>query len=57
MNSDRDEIVCVEVPAAVELTVTETEPGLQGDRVSGAKKPATLETGHTMIVMRRFSMI
>jgi elongation factor P len=29
----------------VELTVTETEPGLQGDRVSGARKPATLETG------------
>jgi len=27
------------------LTVTETEPGFQGDRVSGARKPATLETG------------
>ncbi|HNB96059.1 MAG TPA: elongation factor P, partial [Microthrixaceae bacterium] len=40
-----DEIVGVEVPASVELTVTETEPGVQGDRVSGAKKPATLETG------------
>jgi len=40
-----DEIVGVELPAAVELTVTETEPGLQGDRVSGARKPATLETG------------
>jgi elongation factor P len=39
------EIVGVELPAAVELTVTETEPGLQGDRVSGARKPATLETG------------
>ena len=35
----------VELPAAVELTVTETEPGVQGDRVSGARKPATLETG------------
>ena len=32
-------------PASVELTVTETEPGIQGDRVSGARKPATLETG------------
>ena len=40
-----DEIVDVDLPAAVELTVTETEPGLQGDRVSGARKPATLETG------------
>ena len=39
------EIVGVELPAAVELTVAETEPGLQGDRVSGARKPATLETG------------
>jgi elongation factor P len=39
------EMVGVELPAAVELAVTETEPGLQGDRVSGARKPATLETG------------
>ena len=39
------EIVGVELPAAVELTVSETEPGLQGDRVSGARKPATVETG------------
>ena len=41
----KDEIVGVELPAAVELTVTDTEPGMQGDRVSGARKPATLETG------------
>ena len=40
-----DEIIEVELPASVELTVTETEPGLQGDRVSGARKAATLETG------------
>jgi elongation factor P len=39
------EIVGVDLPAAVELTVSETEPGIQGDRVSGARKPATLETG------------
>jgi elongation factor P len=39
------EIVGVDLPAAVELTVTETEPGVQGDRVSGARKPALLETG------------
>jgi elongation factor P len=39
------EIVGVELPAAVELEVRETEPGIQGDRVSGARKPATLETG------------
>jgi elongation factor P len=40
-----DEIIGVDLPASVELTVTDTEPGLQGDRVSGARKPATLETG------------
>jgi elongation factor P len=40
-----DEIVGVELPAAVELSIAETEPGIQGDRVSGARKPATLETG------------
>jgi elongation factor P len=40
-----DEIVGVDLPAAVELTITDTEPGVQGDRVSGARKPATLETG------------
>jgi elongation factor P len=39
------EVVGVELPAAVELEVTETEPGVQGDRVSGALKPAILETG------------
>ncbi len=39
------QVLGVELPAAVELTVAETEPGVQGDRVSGARKPATLETG------------
>lgn len=40
-----DEIVGSDLPAAVELAIAETEPGVQGDRVSGARKPATLETG------------
>src|SRR5689334_16793636 len=40
-----DEIIGVDLPAAVELHVADTEPGIQGDRVSGARKPATLETG------------
>ena len=44
------EIIGTEIPASVELTVTETEPGLQGDRVSGAKKQATLETGAVVAV-------
>ena len=38
-------VVAAELPAAVELLVTQTEPGVQGDRVSGARKPATVETG------------
>ncbi len=40
----------VELPAGVALRVTETEPGVKGDRVSGAMKPATLETGITVQV-------
>ncbi|MGH3321372.1 MAG: elongation factor P [Streptosporangiaceae bacterium] len=35
----------VDLPAAVELTIADTEPGLQGDRSTGGTKPATLETG------------
>jgi elongation factor P len=41
----QDEIVGTDIAAAVELGIAETEPGIQGDRVSGARKPATLETG------------
>jgi elongation factor P len=40
-----DEIIGVELPAAVDLPIRDTEPGVQGDRVSGARKPATLITG------------
>ena len=35
----------IDLPASVELTITYTEPGLQGDRSTGGTKPATLETG------------
>jgi elongation factor P len=35
----------IELPASVELAVTYTEPGLQGDRSTGGTKPATVETG------------
>ncbi|MBB4071562.1 elongation factor P [Leucobacter sp. OH2974_COT-288] len=35
----------IELPASVELEVTYTEPGLQGDRANGGTKPATVETG------------
>ena len=37
--------ISVELPASVVLRVTRTDPGVRGDRVSGALKPATLETG------------
>jgi elongation factor P len=40
-----DEIIGIELPASVELVIADTEPGVQGDRVSGARKSATLETG------------
>ena len=40
-----EEIIGVELPASVELEIAQTEPGEKGDRVSGAKKPATLVTG------------
>ena len=37
--------VGAELPVSIELKVTQTEPGLKGDRVAGALKPATVETG------------
>ena len=40
----------VELPAAVTLSVAGTEPGVKGDRVSGAMKRAELETGVTVQV-------
>ena len=43
-------VLYVELPASVELLVTYTEPGMQGDRSTGGTKPATLETGATVAV-------
>ena len=40
----------VELPTAVELEVTETEPGFRGDTATGGNKPATLETGISVTV-------
>lgn len=39
------ELIAVDLPANVSLIVTQTDPGVQGDRVSNATKSATLETG------------
>lgn len=41
----REAPISVELPNSVELTVTETDPGLRGDTASGGNKPATTETG------------
>ncbi len=40
-----DKPVLVDVPNAVNLKVAQTDPGIKGDRVSGATKPATMESG------------
>ena len=40
-----DEILGVELPHTIELTVTKTDPGLRGDTATGGSKPATMETG------------
>lgn len=45
-----DEPIGIEMPAAVVLTVAETEPGIKGDTATGATKIAKLETGLTVQV-------
>ena len=45
-----DRPITLKIPAKVTLKVTETEPGIRGDTVSSATKPAKLETGLTVQV-------
>ncbi len=45
-----NETIGVELPVTVDLKVTETEPGFAGDTQSGARKPATTETGFVVSV-------
>ncbi|MGH2634086.1 MAG: elongation factor P [Tepidiformaceae bacterium] len=40
-----DEVIGVELPMTVELTVVETDPGFKGDTATGGTKPAKTETG------------
>ena len=40
-----DKVISVDLPKVVSLEVTETDPGVRGNTVSGGSKPATLETG------------
>jgi elongation factor P len=50
-----EKAVSVEVPKAVNLKVVETAPGFKGNTVTGATKPATLETGHVVHVPMHIS--
>lgn len=45
-----DQVLEVELPNSVSLKVTETDPGVKGDTATGGTKPATLETGATVMV-------
>ena len=48
--SHNGKVFAVEPPLFVELQITETEPGFKGDTATGATKPATVETGATVMV-------
>src|SRR4029079_1281928 len=45
VSSHEIEVLGVDLPVTVDLVVTQTDPGFAGDTATGAKKPATLETG------------
>ena len=40
-----EEVIAVELPGSVALTVAATDPGVRGDTAQGGSKPATMETG------------
>jgi elongation factor P len=48
--SHNGNVFAIEPPITVELLITECEPGVKGDTATGATKPATLETGATVLV-------
>ena len=48
--SHQGQIFSIEPPLFVELQITATEPGFKGDTATGATKPATVETGATVMV-------
>ena len=45
-----DQVLEVELPNSVVLEVTDTDPGVKGDTATGGTKPATVETGATVMV-------
>ena len=50
VSSYKGEVVDIELPVAVELEVTKTEPGFKGDTATAGNKAAKLETGFTIQV-------
>lgn len=50
MLSHNGQVFAIEPPLFVELEITDTEPGFKGDTATGATKPATVETGATVLV-------
>lgn len=50
MLSHNGEVFAIEPPMFAELEIVETEPGFKGDTATGATKPATVETGATVLV-------
>lgn len=50
INSEDEMPLSVEMPASVILEVTATEPGIKGNTATNATKPATVETGATIMV-------
>ncbi|GFZ26783.1 elongation factor P [Lactobacillus corticis] len=48
--TDAGELIGIELPATVNMTVKETQPGIKGATVTGSGKPATMETGLVVTV-------
>ena len=50
INTEDNAPLSVDLPASVVLEVTATEPGIKGNTATNATKPATVETGATVMV-------
>jgi elongation factor P len=50
INTEDSSPLSVDLPASVILEVTATEPGIKGNTATNATKPATVETGATVMV-------
>jgi elongation factor P len=50
VHADTETVLSVDLPQHVVMEVTYTEPGLRGDTATNTFKPATIETGSTIMV-------